>query len=304
MSRDTPRSETTLMLLLLLLLTTFVSDTVVVFVVVFIYLFVAKTGEFLWKFHVIPRPGEHGHETWESDAWQTTGDISSWAPMSADNERGIVYIPTNGVTIDYWGGFHPGDNLYGTSLIALDARTGERKWHFQLVKHDIWNYDTPTAPVLLDVPMNGEIVPIVAQATKQNMLFTFNRETGEPIWPIEYREVPQSDIPGEHLAETQEFDELEVGAAARALAEGRVDAMFVLGEPDSPAISGLLRDPALQARSFRRAEAYARTFVVVPPAAPSARRASTHNRSARRSVRTRLISSGISMLKERSPAST
>ena len=165
----------------------------------------AKTGEFLWKFHVIPRPGEHGHETWESDAWQYTGDISSWAPMSADNERGIVYIPTNGVTIDYWGGFHPGDNLYGTSLIALDVKTGERKWHFQLVKHDIWNYDTPTAPVLLDVPMNGEVVPIVAQATKQNMLFTFNRETGEPIWPIEYREVPQSDIPGEKLAETQPF---------------------------------------------------------------------------------------------------
>ena len=165
----------------------------------------AKTGEFLWKFHVIPRPDEYGHDTWENDAWQYTGDISSWAPMSADNERGIVYIPTNGVTIDYYGGFHPGDNLYGTSLIALDVKTGERKWHFQLVHHDIWNYDTPTAPVLLDVPMNGEIVPIVAQATKQNMLFTFNRETGEPIWPIEEREVPQSDVPGEKLAATQPF---------------------------------------------------------------------------------------------------
>ena len=165
----------------------------------------ARTGEFLWKFHVIPRPGEFGHETWENDAWKYTGDISSWAPMSADQERGIVYIPTNGVTIDYYGGFHPGDNLYGTSLIALDAKTGERKWHYQLVHHDIWNYDTPTAPVLLDVPMNGQIVPIVAQATKQNMLFTFNRETGEPIWPIEERPVPASDIPGEKLAETQPF---------------------------------------------------------------------------------------------------
>ncbi len=165
----------------------------------------ARTGEFLWKFHIIPRPGEFGHETWESDAWEYTGDISSWAPMSADQERGIVYIPTNGVTIDYYGGFHPGDNLYGTSLIALNAQTGERVWHYQLVKHDIWNYDTPTAPVLLDVEMDGEIVPIVAQATKQNMLFTFNRETGEPIWPIEDRAVPQSDIPGEQLAETQPF---------------------------------------------------------------------------------------------------
>ena len=165
----------------------------------------ARTGEFLWKFHVIPRPGEFGHETWENDAWKTTGDISSWAPMSADPELGLVYIPTNGVTIDYYGGFHPGDNLYGTSLIALDAKTGERAWHFQLVHHDIWNYDTPTAPVLMDVMMNGESVPIVAQATKQNMLFTFNRKTGEPIWPIEEREVPASDIPGEQLAATQPF---------------------------------------------------------------------------------------------------
>jgi len=165
----------------------------------------ARTGEFLWKFHVIPRPGEFGHETWENDAWTYTGDVSSWAPMSADQERGIVYIPTNGVTIDYYGGFHPGDVLYGTSLIALDAKTGERVWHYQLVKHDIWNYDTPTAPVLLDVNIDGEEVPIVAQATKQNFLYTFNRVTGEPIWPIEDRPVPASEVPGEKLAETQPF---------------------------------------------------------------------------------------------------
>ena len=165
----------------------------------------ARTGEFLWKFHVIPRPGEFGHETWESDAWQYTGDISSWAPMSADQERGIVYIPTNGVTIDYYGGFHPGDNLYGTSLIALNAQTGERVWHYQLVKHDIWNYDTPTAPVLLDVNINGEEVPIVVQATKQNFAYTFNRVTGEPVWPIEDKEVPASTVPGEKLAATQPF---------------------------------------------------------------------------------------------------
>ena len=165
----------------------------------------AKTGEFLWKFHVIPRPGEFGHETWESDAWKYTGDISSWAPMSADQERGIVYIPTNGVTIDYYGGFHPGDNLYGTSLIALNAATGERVWHQQLVRHDIWNYDTPTAPVLLDVNINGEEVPIVVQTTKQNFAYTYNRVTGEPIWPIVDTPVPASDVPGEKLAETQPF---------------------------------------------------------------------------------------------------
>ena len=163
----------------------------------------ARTGEFLWKFNVIPRPGEFGHETWENDAWKVTGDVSSWAPMSADLERGIVYIPTNGVTIDYYGGFSPGDNLYGTSLIALDAKTGERVWHYQLVKHDIWNYDTPTAPVLLDVMIDGKKTPIVVQTTKQNFAYTFNRETGEPIWPIEDKPVPASDIPGEKLAETQ-----------------------------------------------------------------------------------------------------
>ena len=165
----------------------------------------AATGEFLWKFHVIPRPGEFGHETWENDAWEWTGDVSSWAPMSADQERGIVYIPTNGATIDYYGGFRPGDNLYGTSLIALDAKTGERKWHYQLVRHDIWNYDTPTAPILLDVNIDGQEVPIVAQTTKQNFVYTFNRVTGEPIWPIVDTPVPASLIPGEKLAETQPF---------------------------------------------------------------------------------------------------
>ena len=106
-----------------------------------------KTGKFLWKFHAIPRPGEFGHDTWENDAWRWTGDVSSWAPMSADAARGLVYIPTNGATIDYFGGFRPGDNLFSTSIIALDVKTGKRVWHQQLVKHDIWNYDLPTAPI-------------------------------------------------------------------------------------------------------------------------------------------------------------
>jgi quinoprotein glucose dehydrogenase len=163
----------------------------------------ARSGEFLWKFHVIPRPGEAGHETWESDAWKWSGDVSSWAPMSADLERGLVYIPTNGVTIDYYGGFHPGNNLFGTSLIALHAKTGQRAWHYQLVHHDIWNYDTPTAPVLLDVNVDGKPVPIVVQTTKQNFAYTFNRETGEPVWPIEEKAVPASDVPGEKLSPTQ-----------------------------------------------------------------------------------------------------
>lgn len=165
----------------------------------------AKTGKFLWKFNVLPRPGEFGHDTWENDAWKWTGDISSWAPLSADQKRGIVYIPTNGATLDFYGGFRPGNNLFSTSLIALDVKTGKRVWHYQLVHHDIWNYDTPTAPVLLDVKVNGKPTPIVAQATKQAFLYVFNRETGKPIWPIRERPVPASKMPGEKLSKTQPF---------------------------------------------------------------------------------------------------
>lgn len=163
----------------------------------------AKTGAFKWKFNVIPRPGEFGHDTWENDAWQYTGDVSPWAPLSADPELGLVYIATNPPTIDYYGGFSPGDNLFGTSLIALDVETGERRWHYQLVHHDVWNYDIPTAPVLLDVMHDGKKIKAVAQATKQTLLFAFNRETGEPLWPIVETPVPQSLVPGEQLSPTQ-----------------------------------------------------------------------------------------------------
>jgi glucose dehydrogenase len=165
----------------------------------------ARTGEFKWKFNVIPRPGEFGHETWENDAWEWTGDVSSWAPMSADPELGLVYIPTNGATQDFYGGFRPGDNLFSTSLIALDVQTGERRWHFQLVHHDIWNYDTPVHPVLMDVTVDDREIKGLFQATKQNFLYALNRETGDPIWPIEERPVPQSLVPGEQLSPTQPF---------------------------------------------------------------------------------------------------
>jgi glucose dehydrogenase len=163
----------------------------------------AKTGRFMWKFHVIPRPGEFGHETWENDAWRWTGDVSSWAPMSADPARGLVYIPTNGATIDYYGGFRPGDNLFSTSVIALDVKSGKRVWHQQLVKHDIWNYDTPTAPMLLDVNVTGRRIPGLFQVTKQAYVYSFNRHTGEPIWPMVERPAPPSKVPGEKLAATQ-----------------------------------------------------------------------------------------------------
>ncbi len=165
----------------------------------------ARTGDLKWKFHVIPRPGEFGHDTWENDAWEYTGDVSSWAPMAADPELGLVYIPTNGATIDYYGGFHPGDNLFSTTLIAVDVETGERAWHYQMIHHDIWNYDTPTAPILMDVVVDGVEIPGIFQVTKQNFVYALNRETGEPIWPIEERPVPQSRVPGEVLSPTQPF---------------------------------------------------------------------------------------------------
>ena len=165
----------------------------------------AKTGKFMWKFHVIPRPGEAGHETWENDAWRTTGDVSSWAPLSADPERGIVYIPTNSATQDMYGGFRPGNNLFAASLIALDVKTGKRVWHYQMVHHDVWNYDTPTAPIVMDVNVNGRRIPGVFQATKQAILYAFNRQTGEPIWGFQERPVPPSKVPGEKLSPTQPF---------------------------------------------------------------------------------------------------
>jgi len=165
----------------------------------------ARTGAFKWKFNVIPQPGEFGHDTWENDAWQYTGDVSPWAPLSADADLGLVYIATNPPTVDYYGGFRPGDGLFGTSLIALDAQTGERRWHFQLVHHDVWNYDIPTAPIVMEVQQNGRTIKAVAQATKQTLLFAFNAETGEPLWPIEERPVPQSLVPGEKLSPTQPF---------------------------------------------------------------------------------------------------
>ncbi len=166
----------------------------------------ARTGEHRWKFHVIPRsPEEFGMDTWENDAWKWTGDVSSWAPLSADLDRGIVYIPTNAPTIDFYGGFRPGDNLFGTSVIALDVQTGERVWHFQTTHHPIWNYDLPNVPILVDATVNGEKVPMAIQTTKQGLTFAFDRETGEPVWPIEERAVPQSIVPGEQLSETQPY---------------------------------------------------------------------------------------------------
>ena len=167
--------------------------------------FDAETGERLWKFHVIPRPGEFGHETWENDAWMWSGDMSSWAPASADPELGLVYIVTNASTVQSYTGHRPGDNLFGGTLLALDVQTGERKWHFQIHRSDQWNYDLPTAPILMDLEVDGVEIPAVIQNTKQGLVFAFNRETGEPIWPIEDRPVIQTQVPGNYTSATQPY---------------------------------------------------------------------------------------------------
>ena len=192
-----------------------------------------KSGKFMWKFHVIPRPGEFGHETWENDAWKWTGDISSWAPMSADPGRGLVYIPTNGATMDYFGGFRPGDNLFSTTLLALDVKTGKRVWHHQQVKHDIWNYDVPNAPVLLDVNVNGQRIPGVFTVTKQSWVYSYNRQTGQPIWPFEERPAPQSAVPTEKLPKTQTF----VTKPAPFDLQGRTEAHLIDYTPEMKKIA-------------------------------------------------------------------
>jgi len=163
------------------------------------------TGELRWVFHAIPHPGEFGYDTWPEDAYLTAGGVHNWSEMTVDEENDIVFIPFGSPRYDFFGGDRPGDNLFGNSLVALNARTGERLWHHQLVHHDLWDYDLPQSPKLLTIERDGREIDVVAQATKHGLLFVFERTTGEPIWPIEEREVPKSDVPGEHASPTQPF---------------------------------------------------------------------------------------------------
>ena len=167
-----------------------------------------KTGERRWIFHTIPQPEQTGYDSWEPDAWHTIGNVAMWTTMSADQELGYVYLPLEAPTSDHYGGHRPGDNLFSQSLVCLDARTGKRVWHFQTVHHGIWDYDLPSAPILLDIEVDGRKIPAIAQLTKQAFTFVFDRRTGEPVWPIEERPVPQSDVPGEYTSPTQPFPTL------------------------------------------------------------------------------------------------
>ncbi len=164
-----------------------------------------RTGHLAWTFHTVPHPGEFGYDTWPKDAWKTVGGANAWSGLSVDEKRGIVFVPTASPKYNFYGADRTGANLFGDCLIALHARSGKMIWYFQMVHHDIWDYDNATAPMLLTVRHNGKMVDVVAQAGKEGFVWVFNRETGEPLWPIEERPVPRSDMPGEVTWPTQPF---------------------------------------------------------------------------------------------------
>jgi quinoprotein glucose dehydrogenase len=165
--------------------------------------FDVRTGKKIWQFDTIPRPGEFGAETWENESWAVNGNVGVWNQITVDEELGLVYLPVETPSSDYYGGHRPGNNLFAESLVCVDLKTGQRKWHYQLVHHPLWNYDMPAAPILADITVDGKPVKAVAMPTKQAWLYVFDRVTGRPVWPIEERPVPQSDVPGEKTSPTQ-----------------------------------------------------------------------------------------------------
>ncbi|HEV2274193.1 MAG TPA: pyrroloquinoline quinone-dependent dehydrogenase [Acidobacteriaceae bacterium] len=167
--------------------------------------FDAHTGKQLWSFHTIPQAGEFGNDTWGKDAWRFTGHTNVWAPMTLDEQRGLVYLPVSTPSNDFYGGSRPGNNLYGETLVCLDAATGKQKWHFQIVHHGLWDYDLAAPPTLTTITVHGRKIDAVAQETKEGFVFVFDRVTGKPVWPIEERPVLASDIESEHASPTQPF---------------------------------------------------------------------------------------------------
>ena len=165
----------------------------------------ARTGKRLWIFHTIPLAGEFGNDTWEKDSWSYTGNAGVWSQMTIDEENNLVFLPVELPTGDYYGGHHPGNNLFSESLVALDLKTGQRKWHYQMVHHGIWDFDVPCAPILMDLTVDGRQIKAIGQPTKQGWIYTFDRLTGKPVWPIEERPVEKGDVPGEWYAPTQPF---------------------------------------------------------------------------------------------------
>ena len=167
--------------------------------------FDVKSGKLLWTFNTIPRPGEFGNDTWENESWATNGNTGVWTQITVDEEAGLVYLPVEDPTSDFYGGHRPGNNLFGDTLVCVDLKTGQRKWHFQIAHHPIWDYDLSSAPLLADITVNGKAIKAVALPTKEAFLYVFDRITGQPVWPIEEKPVPQSDVPMEKTSPTQPF---------------------------------------------------------------------------------------------------
>jgi quinoprotein glucose dehydrogenase len=164
-----------------------------------------KSGKLLWTFNTIPRPGEFGNDTWENESWATNGNTGVWTQITVDEEAGLAYLPVEDPTSDFYGGHRPGNNLFGDTLVCVDIKTGQRKWHFQIAHHPIWDYDLSSAPLLADINVNGKAIKAVALPSKEAFLYVFDRITGQPVWPIEEKPVPQSDVPMEKTSPTQPF---------------------------------------------------------------------------------------------------
>jgi len=179
----------------------------------------ARTGKLRWVFHTVPHPGEFGYETWPKEAWKYLGGANNWSGMALDEERGLVFAPTGSTTFDFYGANRHGDNLFANTLLCLDAATGRRKWHFQVVRHDLWDRDLPSAPALVRVRRDGRMIDAVAQITKSGHVFVFERETGKPVFPIEYRKVPTHGIPGEKPADAQPFPVMPPAVSPQMLTE-------------------------------------------------------------------------------------
>jgi len=202
------------------------------------------TGKMVWIFHTIPHPGEFGYDTWPTEAWKYVGGANTWGEISVDEKRGIAYFPLGAPTYDFYDGDRIGADLFGDSLLALDARTGKRLWHFQFVHHDLWDYDETAAPKLLTVRHDGKMVDIVAQPTKFGFVYAFNRATGEPLWPIVERAVPQSDVPGEKSWPTQPFPTKPPAFARQTFTADDIDPYI------DPAEKETYRKTILAARNF------------------------------------------------------
>ena len=167
--------------------------------------FDARTGKELWRFHSVPRPGEVGHDTWEGDSWKDRSGVNAWSLLSVDETRGMVFIPFTSAGTDFYGGDRKGDNLFSNCVVALDCKTGRRRWHFQTIRHDLWDWDLPAQPNLVTVRRGGREIPAVAQISKVGFVYLLDRLSGQPLFEIEERSVPRSSLPGEHSSPTQPF---------------------------------------------------------------------------------------------------